>query len=383
VHRATSIHVSTDPTVAAGSSIVSLFRSCVAIVWLVAAWPIQAVTCQDTLWPSNPDSVYAVNGDGTATDTRTGLMWKVCAEGQTWSAGTCGDTETPMNWPTALSLAETTVYAGHSDWRLPNVKELRSLVEECRNSPAINDSVFPGTSNANFWSASPGVYHPYVAWFVSFGTGYASSYNRSFTNSVRLVRDAQPSGSYSLSVGKTGEGFGTVGSTPSGIDCGSQCTADFSIGLQVTLGAIPTPGTNSRFVQWGGACTGTQSTCTVTMNAAKSVTAEFGSAMPGVPTILRITSGFHYVRLYFLPPSSNGGADIVSYTASCVPSTGGIPISATAVSSPITVTGLVDRTTYHCSLHANNGIAGPESPVVAKKVGPASIVPILTTILDN
>jgi hypothetical protein len=75
-----------------------------------------------------------------------------------------------------------------------------------------------------------------------------------------------------LTVSKAGSGAGTVTSSPAGIDCGSTCSADFDHGTVVTLTA--TVGANSTFGGWSGACTGTGS-CTVTMDAAKSVTATF------------------------------------------------------------------------------------------------------------
>jgi hypothetical protein len=75
---------------------------------------------------------------------------------------------------------------------------------------------------------------------------------------------------YTLSVSVTGSG--TVTSSPSGISCGSTCSASFAAGTQVALGA--TPATGSSFTGWGGACSGT-GICQVTMNAATSVTASF------------------------------------------------------------------------------------------------------------
>ncbi len=80
---------------------------------------------------------------------------------------------------------------------------------------------------------------------------------------------------YNLVVTKTGAGSGTVTSSPSGINCGSTCSASFSSGTSVTLTATPASG--STFGGWSGDCSATSSTCTVTMNASKSVTATFNS----------------------------------------------------------------------------------------------------------
>jgi hypothetical protein len=67
------------------------------------------------------------NGDGTVTDLSTGLMWQQ------------EDSKTGMNWEDALILAENLDLAGYDDWRLPNAKELQSIVDYSR-SPSTQDS---------------------------------------------------------------------------------------------------------------------------------------------------------------------------------------------------------------------------------------------------
>jgi hypothetical protein len=76
-----------------------------------------------------------------------------------------------------------------------------------------------------------------------------------------------------LTVAKDGTGFGTVTTNPAGIDCGATCQSDFDYGTVVTLTAAATTG--STFAGWTGeGCSGTGD-CTVTMTAARSVTATF------------------------------------------------------------------------------------------------------------
>ena len=75
-----------------------------------------------------------------------------------------------------------------------------------------------------------------------------------------------------LTVTKTGNGSGTVTSSPAGISCGPGCSADFISGTAVILTASPDAG--STFSGWSGDCIGTGA-CTVTMDTAKSVTATF------------------------------------------------------------------------------------------------------------
>ncbi|HEC85628.1 MAG TPA: hypothetical protein ENI48_10375 [Thioploca sp.] len=80
-----------------------------------------------------------------------------------------------------------------------------------------------------------------------------------------------PAGNHNLTVIKTGNG--TVVSAPSGINCGTICTAAYSEGTSVTLNA--TPDTFARFIGWDGNCTGTNSVATVAVNATKNCFAHF------------------------------------------------------------------------------------------------------------
>ena len=76
-----------------------------------------------------------------------------------------------------------------------------------------------------------------------------------------------------LDVSRGGSGSGSVASAPMGIDCGDTCTASFTSGTDVTL--TPTPAAGSIFTGWTGDCTGASATCTLHMDAHRSVTANF------------------------------------------------------------------------------------------------------------
>ena len=89
-----------------------------------------------------------------------------------------------------------------------------------------------------------------------------------------------------LTVGVSGSG--TVTSTPSGISCGSTCSASFASGTQVTLNETPASGW--VFSGWSGACSGAGS-CVVTMSAAESVTAAFLIAQGGLTRTFVSSSG--------------------------------------------------------------------------------------------
>jgi hypothetical protein len=116
------------------------------------------------------------------------------------------------------------------------------------------------------------------------GTGYVHPHYVSFG---RAGVAPPPVTQYPLSVTTSGDGSGTVTSSPAGIDCGATCSANFNAGTVVTLTAS-NPG--STFAGWsGGGCSGSGA-CTVTMNAAQTVNAQFNKA-GAPPTILSATVG--------------------------------------------------------------------------------------------
>jgi len=160
-----------------------------AVALLVAGQAL-AQTCDPNIPATAPDSRYTDHGDGTLTDNATGLMWKQCAEGLSGANCTSGQ-EQYFSWSQALQQGQGLTFAGHSDWRLPNIKELSSLVEECCLSPAINLTRFPNASFNGFWSSSPIASYSNYAWVVDFYSGYVDYYYRYVSYAVRLVRGGQ------------------------------------------------------------------------------------------------------------------------------------------------------------------------------------------------
>ncbi|MCI5144939.1 MAG: DUF1566 domain-containing protein [Candidatus Electrothrix sp. AR3] len=122
------------------------------------------------------------NGNGTVTDSNTGLTWKQCLQGYSGSScGTAGTTTT-FTWSDALALDDGT-------WRVPNIKELYSIVDEGQNAPAINSICFPGTPASSVaWSSSPYSADSTKSWLIQFATGISGFILQSNTYTVRLVK---------------------------------------------------------------------------------------------------------------------------------------------------------------------------------------------------
>ncbi|MBA3981386.1 MAG: hypothetical protein C0462_12375 [Alcanivorax sp.] len=152
--------------------------------------------------PATPTDDFEV-GHETATHLPTGLMWKRCPEGSAVNAAgdACdvqGEVEdSRYSWQQALQHAEQQVFAGHGDWRVPNRKELQSIMEYC-SRPRLNQEVFPdfsGLGSSVFWSSSPQTPQWNVSsssWPVQFQSGRSYPAGRHSEHLIRLVRDAAP-----------------------------------------------------------------------------------------------------------------------------------------------------------------------------------------------
>ena len=130
----------------------------------------------------------------TVFDTRTGLTWKRCAEGQAYAAGRCQGAAALWNWNDAV-----TKFGAHGDaWRMPNVDELAGIVENRCRSPSANLVVFHDTPSSAFWSATSARSKPESAWWVGFFVAdIANEGKKAVTFPVRLTRGKEwidPSG---------------------------------------------------------------------------------------------------------------------------------------------------------------------------------------------
>jgi serine/threonine protein kinase len=148
---------------------------------------------------------YIIHGNGTVTDTDTGLMWKQCSEGQNTD---CSGDAAKYKWDEAISSFNGNVqFANFNDWRMPTKDELRGLVycsngtlpevawdHNCSNDnkagnyqqPTINVTAFPNTPAWRYWSSSE--HNASDSWAVGFDSGVDYWSNRNDDGRVRLVR---------------------------------------------------------------------------------------------------------------------------------------------------------------------------------------------------
>ena len=125
----------------------------------------------------------AGNGEIVTIDNVTGLMWASdsneagCFNGQT------------ATWSEAITYCNDLTFAGYSDWRLPNVRELKSLVDYGATTPAINEVYFPNMPGTIvFWTSTTHVTYSDVAWAIRFSYGIAVDYLKFKSFYLRSVR---------------------------------------------------------------------------------------------------------------------------------------------------------------------------------------------------
>lgn len=118
------------------------------------------------------------NGNGSVTDIATGLLWQK------------QDDDISREHADASAYCAELTLANESDWRLPNVKELPTIVDYRLMRPAIDDAKFPNTDLRQYWTATSAVGDLRSAWVVSFSSGAIGNLLINNRFLVRCVRDA-------------------------------------------------------------------------------------------------------------------------------------------------------------------------------------------------
>src|SRR3990167_1713989 len=211
------------------------------------------------------DNRFIEHGDGTVTDTRTGLMWMRPAIGQIWENGTCHGKAEKLNIVSAKALHIR--FANTDDWRLPTIFELLELLKHGEGPLKIDVAAFPNPAPGYYWSSTLGTeaetqYRNWPKIITNIGTrGHGNPV--SGMENLRLVR--RNITETSINIELIGNGNGDV--------IKSRYADEEIFGRAVTLTAHPKEG--SIFKGWSGAATGHATTCTLTMDSTKMVLAEF------------------------------------------------------------------------------------------------------------
>lgn len=120
---------------------------------------------------------FTDNLNGTVTDTISNLMWQQQDDGVV------------KTWEQTLVYCEGLSLGGYTDWRLPNIKELKSIADMTHYNPASDPKII--TKLAAYWSSTTYVSDTASAWVAKFNTGNIYSSSKASTSYVRCVRSGQ------------------------------------------------------------------------------------------------------------------------------------------------------------------------------------------------
>lgn len=109
---------------------------------------------RDAVVPLQLQNHFINNGNGTTTDLATDLTWQQIPYPDS------------ITWEQALTLADTLTFAGSTDWRLPNIKELQSINDEQLINPSVNQIWFNGVGANRFWSSTSLPNQTSKAWYL-------------------------------------------------------------------------------------------------------------------------------------------------------------------------------------------------------------------------
>ncbi len=136
---------------------------------------------------------YSRSGD-VVTDNATGLEWQDSeitnrrwVTQENFDLGYYDD----ISGDTAATYCLDLPLGNHSDWRLPTVEELGTLVDSSQYDPAVKEGLFAHILSSNFWSFTTESFYPYSAWTVNFYTGGSGQLNKNYIRYFRCVRGKQ------------------------------------------------------------------------------------------------------------------------------------------------------------------------------------------------
>ncbi|NOT85333.1 MAG: DUF1566 domain-containing protein [Methylococcaceae bacterium] len=172
---------------------------------LATATEVDTALKTDPLEAVTPKERYTINNDGTVTDKQTGLQWTRCSFGQTWNGSACTGLGSAIGWENAARIAYELSFAGHTDWRLPSIDELKSLVycstakpnywnisgNACYGDyqkPTLSKEVFPFTPGGVYWSSTNLGRDPGQDYNLTVSFNYGHVYYSYFSEAYELAR---------------------------------------------------------------------------------------------------------------------------------------------------------------------------------------------------
>jgi uncharacterized repeat protein (TIGR01451 family) len=236
-----------------------------------------------------PDPRFTDNGDGTITDNLTGLIWAsngniMPTRDSGWDADYVFN-DGAVTWQHALDYVaklNAENYLNHNDWRLSNVIELESIVNnaEANSTTWLNAQGFTNVQASVYWSSTTSANDTDYAWYVNMYGGFVGHYYKSYCYYVWPVRGGQSGslGNLDISVIKT--------DAPDPVSVGSNLTYTITVtnngpdtGTGVTL--TDTLPSNVTYVS----ATSTQGTCT---RSGSTVTCSIGTLANGASATVTI-----------------------------------------------------------------------------------------------
>jgi hypothetical protein len=174
---------------------------------------------------------YTDNGDGTITDNATGLVWSKCNVGLSGTNCATGAT-TSVNFAGAATQCMNLTLANKT-WRLPNITELRTLINFGASNPAINTTMFPQTVSGAYWSVNESGANAYT---VNFSNGESYALSKTGSNVIRCVSGSQKSetdhyvdnSDGTVTDNSTGLTWQKCSSATSGSDCGTGSVTQYT-----------------------------------------------------------------------------------------------------------------------------------------------------------
>ena len=156
---------------------------------------------EDSDYTRNPPSYTKLDAGGNALpddaaswvmvkDNVTGLIWEKKTDD-----GSIHDRDNTYDWYDAqdvfIAQLNSEGFGGHSDWRLPTIKELDTIVDLGRYNPTIDTFYFNNTVSSYYWSGTTYAYSTYSAWGIYFSVGLDYYGYKSYSRYVRAVRAGQ------------------------------------------------------------------------------------------------------------------------------------------------------------------------------------------------